>query len=310
MTDYSNSIPLIYTTDLYHPHNDPDDHFDLATLFALPEFDIRAVVVDRGNFTPGVCAIEQMNKITGRAVPCAVGMVQNSPLSGYIPEEELAGVNLIINSIRASKKPATVITAGSLRDVCVAYYREPEMFQKKVARLYINAGHSSGKEEWNVQLEQNAYFRMLRAHLPIYWAPCFGDGGYQTYWKFRQGDVLESAPLPLQNYFVYALQKTPLNEVDPIQALERPVSGEVKQSIWTMERNMWCTATFWHAANRPNETFSFEKKTVILNEDQGKTIFSTTGDGVELLTFHQTNPEVYTCSMTGILRDLFAGLGK
>ena len=25
-------VPLIYCTDLFHPHGDPDDHFDLATL--------------------------------------------------------------------------------------------------------------------------------------------------------------------------------------------------------------------------------------------------------------------------------------
>lgn len=27
--------PLIHQTDLFHPHGDPDDHFDLATVFAL-----------------------------------------------------------------------------------------------------------------------------------------------------------------------------------------------------------------------------------------------------------------------------------
>ena len=26
---------LIHITDLYHPHEDPDDHFDLAQIFAL-----------------------------------------------------------------------------------------------------------------------------------------------------------------------------------------------------------------------------------------------------------------------------------
>ena len=35
-------IPIVHYTDLFHPPDDPDDHVDLATLFALPEFDIRA----------------------------------------------------------------------------------------------------------------------------------------------------------------------------------------------------------------------------------------------------------------------------
>ncbi|MCX6624472.1 MAG: hypothetical protein NTY38_26100, partial [Acidobacteria bacterium] len=41
------SIPLIHTTDLFHPPMDPDDHIDLATTFAFEEFDLRAVLLDR-----------------------------------------------------------------------------------------------------------------------------------------------------------------------------------------------------------------------------------------------------------------------
>ncbi|HOY58865.1 MAG TPA: hypothetical protein PK640_12120, partial [Verrucomicrobiota bacterium] len=26
--------PVLYSTDLFHPHDDPDDHFDLAVLYA------------------------------------------------------------------------------------------------------------------------------------------------------------------------------------------------------------------------------------------------------------------------------------
>ena len=28
-------VPFIHQTDLFRPHNDPDDHWDLATLYAL-----------------------------------------------------------------------------------------------------------------------------------------------------------------------------------------------------------------------------------------------------------------------------------
>jgi hypothetical protein len=41
-------IPVLYCTDLFHPHDDPDDHFDLATLYAIPEFDLRGIVLDQG----------------------------------------------------------------------------------------------------------------------------------------------------------------------------------------------------------------------------------------------------------------------
>ena len=39
-------IPIIHSTDLFHPHVDPDDHFDLAILFAIKEFDIKGIILD------------------------------------------------------------------------------------------------------------------------------------------------------------------------------------------------------------------------------------------------------------------------
>jgi hypothetical protein len=35
-------VPILYSSDLYHPHEDPDDHFDLATLFSLNTVEIGA----------------------------------------------------------------------------------------------------------------------------------------------------------------------------------------------------------------------------------------------------------------------------
>jgi hypothetical protein len=34
-------IPLVVITDLYHPHQDPGDNFDLINCFALPDVDLR-----------------------------------------------------------------------------------------------------------------------------------------------------------------------------------------------------------------------------------------------------------------------------
>ena len=39
-------IPVIDVTDLYHPHQDVGDNFDLVAAYALPEIDLRAVILD------------------------------------------------------------------------------------------------------------------------------------------------------------------------------------------------------------------------------------------------------------------------
>ena len=87
----SAKTPLIDITDLYHPHQDPGDNFDLIAAYALPEIDLRAVIFDTsgpfrqpvadvpdfgykdegGPREPGFIPVEQLNFLFGRAVPCA-----------------------------------------------------------------------------------------------------------------------------------------------------------------------------------------------------------------------------------------------
>jgi len=244
---------------------DPDDHFDLATLFAIPEFDIRGIVLDCGDRqlkTPGSIPVKQMVHLTGREVPFAIGL--GKPLTeptddgGDQPEHFQRAVALLLDMLRQTPEKVTVFTTGSVRDVAAAFNREPELLRRKIARLYINIGNpapaeSSRKYEYNVKLDRNAYTCIMRSGLPIYWCPCFDGtiwerGRHGTYWKFRQEQVLQSAPEPLQNWFVYALTKPP--RVDSIAFLSLPQQKETIANVWKMPRNMWCTAPFFHAAGR------------------------------------------------------------
>ena len=173
-------IPILYSTDLHHPHMDPDDHFDLATLFAIPEFDIRGIVLDCGDRqlkTPGNIPVKQMMHLTGREVPFAIGL--GKPLTeptddgGDQPEHFQRAVALLLDMLRQTPEKVTVFTTGSVRDVAAAFNREPELLRRKIARLYINIGNpapaeSSRKYEYNVKLDRNAYTCIMRSGLPIY----------------------------------------------------------------------------------------------------------------------------------------------
>lgn len=69
-------VPLVHATDLFHPHNDPDDHLDLACVCALAHAgwaDLKAVVIDYPprDGGPDPMAVGQMNAVTGLAA-CAV----------------------------------------------------------------------------------------------------------------------------------------------------------------------------------------------------------------------------------------------
>jgi len=258
-------IPVLYSTDLHHPHMDPDDHFDLATLFSLPELDVRGIVLDCGSHqlkAPGSIPVKQMLHLTGRQYPYAIGLghALRSPDDdgSEQPDEFQRGVRLILDVLRESPEPVTVFTTGSLRDVAAAFNRQPELLRRKIGRLYVNIGNpavgaDSRQWEYNVKLDRSAYCCIMRSGLPIYWCPCFDGGIWQrgrqgTYWKFVHARVLESAPRQLQNWFLYALTKP--SGVDPVDYLTKQQDLDARVRVWKMPRNMWCTAPFLHAVGR------------------------------------------------------------
>jgi hypothetical protein len=333
--DATPRVPILYSTDLFHPHDDPDDHFDLATLFAVPEFDIRGIVLDAGKneaVRTGEVPLRQMMHLTGRQVPYARGLVRDleslEDKATAQPAPFQGGVSLILKALRESKGPVTVFTTGSLRDVAAAFNREPALLRAKVARLYVNAGHSGGQREWNVDLDRHAYVRIMQSGLPIYWVPCFGPERHASLWKFRHDEILAAAPRSLQNFFIYALSKKPPAELDPIKALTGGLKPAEKEAMWHAERSMWCTGAFFHAAGRtlvktPDRGWisvgeggttrpaasaavvDFEKLRIRLNPD-GTTRIDPKSGNVELLTFHRIEGPAYDEAMRGALRDLLA----
>lgn len=249
-------VPVVYGTDLFHPHDDPDDHYDLATLMAIEQLQVKAILLDlaeRQRQRPGRIPLEQMFHLTGRRIPYATGLgrkLNSSADKGLdAPGEEQAAVELLLATLRTASEPVTIITAGSLRDVCAAFNREPEVLKAKVRRIYVNIGAANDQAEWNVGLDVHAYVGLMRSGLPLYWCPCLPMAAHRhsTYWKFQQGRMLEGLPRPLLNYFVYALQRVPPEELDPLRAIDADLRPW-RHLLGTMERNMWCTASFLHAA--------------------------------------------------------------
>jgi len=270
------STPVIYCTDLFHPPDDPDDWFDLATVFSLGEFDLRGIVLDQGEKQlkkPGRIPIEQLMAITGKKVPFASGLPNklNSPSDKGLdqPEKFQAGINLIFKVLSESDRKVTLITVGSLRDVCAAFNREPKLLKAKIEKLYISAGNSDGGSEYNVDLDPHAYVGVMRSGLPIYWLPCFGKEPYVSRWQFKQGDLMDGWSLKVQNYFYYGLMNVNPAEVDPVKALDKPISEEVKKKVWAMDRSMWSTPAFIDAAGK-TAAFKQRRWQVISKDEAGE----------------------------------------
>lgn len=263
-------IPVIYSTDLFHPHHDPDDHFDLAAIYAIPELDLKGIILDQGGVDPagarGEIPVRQMNWLTGRNVRAVRGLsdkLKDGTDKGLEQVRDTqAGVELILSTLEKSDQPVTLITVGSVRDVVAAFNRAPDLLRRKVGRLYVFAGeasenpknkdHSGGFLEYNVKLDPHAYVTVMHSGLPVYWLPCFDGGrpyinnGHASFWKASHRELLAKSREDLIQFFVYALEK---RTDDPIDFLKRPVDQASQKKLFSGERNLWCTAVFTHAAD-------------------------------------------------------------
>jgi hypothetical protein len=244
-------IAIVHSTDLCHPHDDPDDHYDLACLFALNEFDIKGIVLDLGEHQaerPGRPAVEQMMHITGRKAPYAIGL--DRPLRNLddkaleAVEKFQGGVQLILSVLRDAEDKVVLHTTGSCRDVAAAFNREPELFRRKVRAIYmeIGTGPDGNQDDYNVVISPLAYARLLESGLPVYWCPCVGKDGYSTWYHVDESAVVGACTRRVQNYFVYCLTQSKDAPIAFLNSGPHPLPSGI--------RNMWCTAPMFHAAGR------------------------------------------------------------
>ena len=338
-----NKVPVIYCTDLFHPHDDPDDHFDIATLYALPEIEVLGIVLDQGRKQeqqPGRIPIEQLNQLTGRKVPWATGLADrlerpDDPATNQ-PEKYQKGVGLILDALAAAHDPVTLIAVGSLRDVAAAFNRKPELFRKKVGSLLIFIGATrSKKREWNVNLDPNAFVCVMNSGLPIQWVPCFDGGNFRnqgqaSFWRARHMDLLARVRDPVMNFFIYALRK----KTDPghVDFLKRPVDEADRKLVLEATRNLWCTAVFtsvsgrvivrrddrWmavppgelHDGEKPVQAFAFEPIWLTVDRD-ARVLEGKTPNAHRVLRYRiaPTDRKQYAAIMTSVTADLLGRLG-
>jgi len=275
---------LIHATDLYRPHIDPDDHFDLATVFALAaqgRFDLLAVMIDHppagAAVDPDVLAVAQLARITGLAVPVLTGSPRRlEPAEASLPEngEATAGVRTLLKLLGESRRPVLISVVGSCRDVALAGRLAPDLFKAKCAGVYLNAGSGTpdralaARLEYNVNLDPVSYAAMFDLPCPLYWLPCFevapgggvpfASGEFGTFYRFAQTDLFSRLSPRLQNYFAFMLKqgesdRAHHSEADALspswlRALEAPPDEALLERQGALARNMWSTAGFFHAA--------------------------------------------------------------
>jgi len=333
-------IPMIHATDLYHIHCDPDDHWDLATIYALgysEDVDLLGILIDYPSKPdlgdPDVMGVAQMNYCTGLVVPSVVGspfpMTKRDDTQVEANQIELQGINWLLNTLRKSESPVVINIVGAATNIAVAIKKDPSLFKEKCKAIYLNAGSANAvsdqKLEYNVKLNPLAYAAIFDAPCPVYWLPCttrtnIGEvGEYGSYYRFIQKDILPYLPKKLKNFFLFMLGQKKSHEWFTY------LDGEPEQDLLTQYgsniRHMWCTAGFIHAAgkkvtpdgdivplnSKKESVFSFSPVKVSCS-DIGYADWKTDNHSKNRYIFHVNDLSNYQHAMTIALKKLLLQL--
>jgi hypothetical protein len=334
-------VPFIHATDLFHPHADPDDHYDLATVFSLVVqglYDVRAIVIDfppaGRTGDPDVMGVAQLNYLTGLSVPVWIGnrnvMKSRNDTQPDANMEDHQAVNRIVEALKQSKEPVVINIVGSATDVAVASKKEPGVFKEKCKAIYLNAGSAFVNEkkelEYNVKLDPVSYSAIFDVPCPLYWLPCWhvtedgARGEHGSYYKFLQGDVFPKISKRLLNYLLFMLSRDTSSRW--LRALESEPDQELLKKFSALERAMWCTAGFFHAAGLYVDTqgnmktnsdgmkdplFVFEPVEVLC-DDRGYTAWQKTSKPTNRYILKINRADIYPRLMTDALATVLAGI--
>lgn len=221
---------FIHQTDIFHPHGDPDDHWDLASVYALAskgKLDLGGVMFDypppNRVGDPALLAMAQLGHLTGiTGIPFAIGsmspMRHRRDVQDDLDPRNRAAAEWLCRILENASEPVAINIVGSCTDVALAGLLRPDLFQEKCSAVYLNAGAAhpgvEGELEYNVRLNPSSYAAIFDLPCPVYWCPCWHQtemrevGANGTWFSFVQEEIFTCLSEPLCNFFLYMLSRS------------------------------------------------------------------------------------------------------
>lgn len=339
---------LLHQTDLFRPHNDPDDHWDLACAFAIAKggtASLEAILIDyppgppvlNHASDPDIAAVAQLSHLTGIYPSVAVGNSRFfSARDDLLSSPPPVGVDFVIRVLRESRSAISISVVGSARDIAEAIAREPRLFAEKCARIYLTAGSGSPDPalirslEWNVALDPAAYAQIFQAPCPVYWLPCLededrvasdGSRAYATHFRFLQEEIIDFLPRGLRSFFGFMYERR--DSSFWMHALQADF-GEVLRAQRGTHRMMYSTPLFFDVSGtcvttkgeirpktemRDDWVYRFEPVHVHCSAD-GVTRWSPASTGSDRYLMHVLDTGAYPSAMTRAMRSLLIAAFK
>ena len=337
---------VVLTTDLYHQHADPNDHWNLACMFSLAyQGHIRFAGImcddDRafrndGSFLhfgdPSVQSIAQLNFITGMAVPVCVGsrkpIKTRENLEEVLKEhKKISSVTLLLDTLQRSENKVDIHMCGSCKDVVIAYNYAPELFEKKCDTIYLNAGTYEKQDplEYNVSLEPYAFSQIFKIPCRIRWSPCFDSLKFPfvpaqraSYYDLDQKQMLPYMSTAVKKYLNFMYGK--VFDINWLTYLRQPLDEALIEEWSAKRRQMWSTPGFLFSAGKvvtsdgrivdetSNEdaVYCYHPVNVDVGDDGLLKWEETESSRVEM--FVNKDPEIYQNAMREVIKSLLSAL--
>lgn len=338
---------VILTTDLYHRHADPNDHWNLASMYALAHLgwinfsgimcdDDRSIKEDGSFFhfgDPSVQSIAQLNYITGMAVPVGFGsrlpIKKKEDLDNVLKSnKKISSVTLLLDALEKADEKVDIHMCGSCKDVLIAYRTAPDLFEKKCDSIYLNAGtyYKQDPIEYNVSLEPYAFSQIFKIPCNIKWAPCFDQlipypykpAKRANYYEIEQSDMVPYMSEVIKKYFNY-MYGMEFN-TNWLTYLRSSLDNELLAEWSSQKRQMWSTPGYLLSAGKyvteTGEIVDIDSgiepvyKYTPVNvevDDNGKLKWEDTKES-NVSMFVNTDPQKYCLAMTEVIKKLISAL--
>lgn len=172
-------IPVILDTDI---GDDIDDTWALMMLLRMPQLDLKLALGDYGNAIYRARLLAKLLDHTGRSdVPVGVGQGNDDEpgqQSAWIGDYRLAdypgiverdGIQAMIDIIRESPEPVTLLCIGPVPNIAEALKREPAIaanarFVGMHGSVFVGyEGETTPAAEWNVKVDPQSLQQVFRA---------------------------------------------------------------------------------------------------------------------------------------------------
>lgn len=338
---------VVLTTDLYHRHADPNDHWNLASMYALAELgwirfagimcdDDRSLTSD-GSFLhfgdPSVQSIAQLNYITSKAVPVGFGSrlpIKKKEDLDYVlkSKRKISSVTLLLETLQRAEGKVDIHMCGSSKDVLIAYYNAPDLFEKKCDCIYLNAGTYKIQDpiEYNVSLEPYAFSQIFKIPCNICWSPCFDKlipypympAKRANYYEINQSDMVPHMSEAIKKYFNYMYGA--VFDENWLSYLRKPLDEELLNGWANSKRQMWSTPGYLLSAGKnvtetgeivdkdTNTSPLYEYKPVHVRANEDGIVEWEDAEESNVSMFINKDPEIFNNAMSEVIKKLMSAL--